>query len=319
MYFTANGRALPCCIAPFSQRGYENYTLGDATQQTLREIWNGPGLPVVPRGAVVRPAAGGLRQLRPALEPLSHDRCDAADARFRRGAGRSWSSSRRSTRKHSIGEVVRSIPRELVGRVIVADGGSSDATVARAEAAGAEVIAAGRGYGRACLAATVAADDADILVFMDGDGADDPQAHRGAGRADPLRRATISSSARGRAASASPAASPGTSSPPAAWPGWACGSSTACATPTCARSGRSAAMRCSALGMREMTYGWNIEMQMRAARAGLRILEVPVDYHRRSGGISKVAGSLRGTAAGRHPHRRDFCARRDAAGAARSR
>lgn len=42
MYFTANGRALPCCIAPFSQRGYENYTLGDATQESLREIWNGP-------------------------------------------------------------------------------------------------------------------------------------------------------------------------------------------------------------------------------------------------------------------------------------
>ena len=42
MYFTANGRALPCCIAPFSQRGYENYTLGDATQQTLSEIWNSP-------------------------------------------------------------------------------------------------------------------------------------------------------------------------------------------------------------------------------------------------------------------------------------
>jgi MoaA/NifB/PqqE/SkfB family radical SAM enzyme len=41
MYFTANGRALPCCIAPFSQRGYQNYTLGDATQETLREIWNG--------------------------------------------------------------------------------------------------------------------------------------------------------------------------------------------------------------------------------------------------------------------------------------
>jgi MoaA/NifB/PqqE/SkfB family radical SAM enzyme len=42
MYFTANGRALPCCIAPFSQHGYENYTLGDATQESLREIWNGP-------------------------------------------------------------------------------------------------------------------------------------------------------------------------------------------------------------------------------------------------------------------------------------
>lgn len=42
MYVTANGRALPCCIAPFAQQGYEAYTLGDATQQTLREIWNGP-------------------------------------------------------------------------------------------------------------------------------------------------------------------------------------------------------------------------------------------------------------------------------------
>ena len=41
MYFTANGRALPCCIAPFAQHGYENYTLGDATQESLREIWNG--------------------------------------------------------------------------------------------------------------------------------------------------------------------------------------------------------------------------------------------------------------------------------------
>ena len=41
MYFTANGRALPCCIAPFSVHGYDSYTLGDATQQSLREIWNG--------------------------------------------------------------------------------------------------------------------------------------------------------------------------------------------------------------------------------------------------------------------------------------
>jgi MoaA/NifB/PqqE/SkfB family radical SAM enzyme len=42
MYYTANGRALPCCIAPFSARGYDSYTLGDATQSTLAEIWNGP-------------------------------------------------------------------------------------------------------------------------------------------------------------------------------------------------------------------------------------------------------------------------------------
>jgi hypothetical protein len=49
------------------------------------------------------------------------------------------------------------------------------------------------------------------------------------------------------------------------------------------------------LGMREETYGWNIEMQIRAARLGLRILEVPVDHRRRAGGESKVSGTLRGT------------------------
>ncbi|MBV9531323.1 MAG: SPASM domain-containing protein [Bradyrhizobium sp.] len=42
MYFTANGRALPCCIAPFSQHGYDNYTLGHAGRQSLADIWNGP-------------------------------------------------------------------------------------------------------------------------------------------------------------------------------------------------------------------------------------------------------------------------------------
>ena len=49
------------------------------------------------------------------------------------------------------------------------------------------------------------------------------------------------------------------------------------------------------LGMRELTYGWNLEMQMRVARAGLRVEEVPVGYRRRIGGESKVAGSLRGS------------------------
>jgi hypothetical protein len=49
------------------------------------------------------------------------------------------------------------------------------------------------------------------------------------------------------------------------------------------------------LGMRETGYGWNVEMQMLAARTGLRILEIPVPYRRRAGGRSKVAGSLRGS------------------------
>ncbi|MET0633481.1 MAG: molybdate ABC transporter substrate-binding protein [Xanthobacteraceae bacterium] len=194
----------------------------------------------------------------------------------------------------SIGEVVRRLPRDLVRRVIVADGGSSDATVVRAKTAGADVVAAGSGYGRACLTAAMAADDADILVFMDGDGADDPTSI--AALVEPIRAGrsdfVIGSRARGER-------EPGS----VAWHQLAAGRLAGFGmrllygvryTDMCAfRAIRRDVLL--ALGMREMTYGWNIEMQMRAARAGLRILEVPVDYHRRSGGTSKVAGSLRGT------------------------
>jgi glycosyltransferase involved in cell wall biosynthesis len=194
----------------------------------------------------------------------------------------------------SIGEVVHSVPGELVRRVIVADGGSSDATVARAEAAGADVVAAGRGYGRACRTATLAAEEADIVVFMDGDGADDPLGI--AALVEPIRSGrydfVIGSRARGKR-------EPGS----IAWHQIAAGRIAGLGTrllygvrytDMCAfRAIRRDALL--GLGMREETYGWNIEMQMRAARAGLRILEIPVDYHRRSGGSSKVAGSLRGS------------------------
>ena len=159
MYFTANGRALPCCIAPFSQRGYENYTLGDATQQSLARNLERSGLFIVPRGAIVGSAAHGLRQLRPALESVSVNVAVAIPT---------------LNEQESIGDVVRSIPRDVVDQIIVADGGSGDRTREEALAAGADVIDAGRGYGRACLMATVNAVDADIMVFMDGDGADDP-------------------------------------------------------------------------------------------------------------------------------------------------
>ena len=57
MYFTAHGRAIPCCIAPFSMRGYDSFTLGDATQQSLREIWNGPRYQAFRSALVERPAA----------------------------------------------------------------------------------------------------------------------------------------------------------------------------------------------------------------------------------------------------------------------
>ena len=64
------------------------------------------------------------------------------------------------------------------------------------------------------------------------------------------------------------------------------------------------------LDMRETTYGWNIEMQMKAARAGLRILEVPVPYRCRAGGSSKVAGTLGGSVRAGLAHRGDDCADR---------
>ena len=76
----------------------------------------------------------------------------------------------------SIGAVLAEVPRDVVSRILVIDGGSGDGTQERARAAGAEVIAVGRGYGLACLAGAQAAQPDDIVVFMDGDGADDPSA-----------------------------------------------------------------------------------------------------------------------------------------------
>jgi len=196
--------------------------------------------------------------------------------------------------EQAIGNVIRHIPRSLVARVIVADGGSRDATVAKAEAAGAEIIHAGRGYGRACLTAATAAADAEILVFMDGDGADDPRAIArliepiASGRYDFV----IGSRSRGKREPGSIAWHQLAAGRFAGWGTWLLYGVRY--TDMCAlRAIRRDVLL--ELGMRERTYGWNLEMQMRAAQAELRILEIPVDYRRRSGGDSKVAGSLTGT------------------------
>lgn len=194
----------------------------------------------------------------------------------------------------SIGSVVASLPRDFVDRVIVADGSSRDDTAKEARRAGAEVIATGRGYGRACHAGAQAAKGTDVVVFMDGDGADDPSAI--ATIVAPIRSGdydfVIGSRARGKR-------EPGSMSLHQIFAGLTIGwlirvlygvrYTDMCALRAIRRD------TLFALGMRELTYGWNLEMQMRVARAGLRVLEVPVPYRRRLGGESKVAGSLRGT------------------------
>jgi glycosyltransferase involved in cell wall biosynthesis len=194
----------------------------------------------------------------------------------------------------SIAAVVTELPRAVVDRVIVADGGSRDGTPDEARRAGAEVIAVGSGYGLACLNGALAAETADIIVFMDGDGADDPAAI--AAMVAPIRTGAydfvIASRARGMR-------EPGSMGSHQVFAGLVAGWLTERLygvryTDMCAfRAIRRETLL--ALDMRELTYGWNLEMQMRVARSRLRVLEVPVSYRRRLGGQSKVAGSLRGS------------------------
>ena len=195
----------------------------------------------------------------------------------------------------AIAPVLRELETIGLGQVIVADGGSTDGTPDIARTLGATVIDAGRGYGRAChLGARAAAPEHDVIAFMDGDGADRPD------QLEPLCRPildgrmdfTIASRTRG-------IREPGSMN----WHQVAAGAIAGRLmgalygvryTDMCAlRAIRRTAL--DALGMTEMTYGWNIEMQMKAARARLRIHELPVPYRVRAAGHSKVAGSLKGT------------------------
>ncbi len=195
-----------------------------------------------------------------------------------------------------IAEVIRGcsatgVPREIV----VVDNESTDRTAERARAEGARVVGAPRGYGRACAAGVAAvSSECEIIVFLDGDGSDCPELmHR---LLDPITSGThdfvIGSRTRGER-------EPGSMNFQQIFSGYFAGFLVRLLygvsyTDMCPFRAirRDALMR---LGMREETYGWNVEMQMRAARAGLRILEVPVNHRCRTGGESKVSGTLRGT------------------------
>jgi glycosyltransferase involved in cell wall biosynthesis len=191
-----------------------------------------------------------------------------------------------------IAGVVCEVFAQGVDEVVVVDNGSTDATAERASAAGARVVAEPRrGYGRACAAGIDGAADETILCFLDGDGSDVP-AHIGE-IVGPVARGeadfVMGSRLRGRR-------EPGSMTPQQLVAGRLAGVLLRLAygvrftdmSPF--RAIRAGNLR--RLGMRETSYGWNLEMQMRAAAAGLRILEVPVDHRRRRGGVSKVSGNF---------------------------
>jgi glycosyltransferase involved in cell wall biosynthesis len=197
----------------------------------------------------------------------------------------------------AIGTVVGAMPWEWVDEVVVVDGGSRDRTVAVAGAAGARVVVEEeRGYGRACArgAAGAVEGGAEILVFLDGDGGDRPEAIPCLVQPilDGKFDFVIGSRTRGVREEGSMGAHQ-------AIAGRLIGAAIGLVygvrySDMCAfRAIRADAL--AALGMREMTYGWNLEMQMRAARGRLRILEIPVPHGRRLAGHSKVAGTLRGS------------------------
>jgi glycosyltransferase involved in cell wall biosynthesis len=195
----------------------------------------------------------------------------------------------------AIARVLTDLPSDLITEVIVVDSNSDDGTSEIAASMGARVVPEPRrGYGRACLTGLAAADSPDIVVFLDGDYSDRPSELPMLlgpiiqGQAD----ITIGSRL-------------GQQRNPAALP-WhqAFGNRLAAALirPLYGlkitdlgpfRAGRADVLR--ALALEETTYGWAVEMILKGALSGFRVVEVPVSYYPRIG-KSKISGTLKGTA-----------------------
>ena len=196
----------------------------------------------------------------------------------------------------AIANVINSVPKNLADEIVVVDNGSKDRTAEIATAAGARVVKEPiPGYGRAFRAGLRSVSPkCEIVVFLDGDGSDCPEMMDRLvtpimeGKSDFV----IGSRTRGHRET-------GSMNFHQVFAGYMVGFILRILYGVRSTDmGPFRAIRrdtLDRLGLREETYGWPLEMQMRAARARVRTVEVPVDYRRRAGGHSKIAGTVRGS------------------------
>jgi len=195
----------------------------------------------------------------------------------------------------NIRQLVEEIQATQSVEIVVVDNGSTDDTAQEAKLAGVKVVSEPRrGYGYACAAGVAATQEADILVFMDGDGSFSPAEMPVIlepvlkGEADLV----LGSRVLGQIA-------PGSMPSHQRFGNWlASRLMNALYHLTITDLGPYRSIRRDLLqqwNMKEMTFGWPTEMIVKAARQGSKILEVPVSYHSRRSGRSKVSGTLRGT------------------------
>ena len=194
----------------------------------------------------------------------------------------------------AIGKVIGDIPKTLVRQIVVVDNGSTDRTAEIAESLGALVVREDRrGYGYACLAGIAAVESAEIVVFLDGDYSDYPSEMPTlvqpilAGEAEMV----IGSRVRGKSEKGAllPQARFGNA--------LAAGLIRLLFGVRYTDLGPFRAIRYDRLlemNMQDKTYGWTVEMQVKAAKLGVRVCEAPVSYRKRIG-QSKITGTLKGT------------------------
>jgi len=196
--------------------------------------------------------------------------------------------------EEAIGTVVREVPRDIAGEIVVVDNGSTDRTAEVAQAAGARVIREPmRGYGAACLAGAMAANHTDILVFLDGDRSDDPREMPVVlgpllnGHADLV----IGSRTTGLTEEGALTSHQRFGNRLVTW------MVRLLYGVTLTDIGPFRAIRAPVLrdlGMEHKTYGWPVEMIVKAAKKGYRVVNVPVSCRKRIG-VSKVAGTMKGS------------------------